>query len=238
VTRPNPITLGVLALAVAVLGAGIYLVVRPHHPAVAPTAEDPAEELLRGAPPAPPAPAPERLIRPRPPISRAAPRAAPPPAAEPAPVEAAAQPAAAAAAASAASAAALKKRELREAAHHLQLRQAADEQLFESRNIPEAARAAIRKLNQEQGEQAQAFLNAQPAELGSREQINGSLAHNGDAERARWTSLSDLLGADAAKDFTTAESVAARKLRTQYRQQWADEDAAAAPPRPPPAAPP
>jgi hypothetical protein len=236
--RPSPITIGVVALAMVVLGTGVYLVTRPH-PHTEPTAADDSPASPAQEPPPTPPPPPRHP--PRPPIAAAPPGATPAAAPAPPPTESdppppaesdPPPPAAQALPDPAAVAAALKQRALLSASHNQQLVVSADEQTFERLHLPETTRAAVRQINEEYRRKTESQLGADPSGLSADQQIGANIAGNSDADRARRAAIDTLLGPDGAREFSAAEYAAERRLRLQLRRQWSEELDTKAP-RPP-----
>ena len=218
-TRFSPIIVGLAAIAVLVLGTEGYLLLRPHRRAVS-AAEEPvtaadSEQRSRAAPPAP-----ASSVRPLPTASAPAAPAPPPPppeapqppiaaGGEPPPLEV--------------QSAAVKKRALLMGDHSQRVTLEADERAFDTLQLPDATRAAIRQINGSYVKTTRDAIEANAAAWSPGEQLGANLAKNDEADRARRAALKEVLGADGVSAFETAEYTAARRLRRQYSAQWAQE---------------
>lgn len=200
--RANTIIVGSVVLAPLVLGIEGYAVFRPHRRARA------AAPALDEAAPAPVQPA------------RAVPEP-PPPQPAPAPIPPAAAPEAAPAAepASAPSEAVLveaaddpmvlqRQRALQE--HRRLVIQAADEKAFDTLNLPDAQRAAIRRINDE-------YVRALHAMQPGAAEPNSGVDLN--ADQTRRAAIENVLGAEGMPAFTVAERRAERRVRAQLRPE-------------------
>ena len=212
-TRVSPVIVTLAAIAVAVMGAAGYLLVRPHPPKVfAAISAAPPDEPER--PLVAPPPIPEESPAPAPPTARAQPLHVdpqPPAASGPEPTAPATQ------------IAAVKKRALLMADHNQRVTLEADERAFETLQLPDATRTAIRQINAGYVKTARDFLEANAAAWTPGEQLGANVAKNDESDRARRAALKEVLGADGVAAFETAEYAAARRLRRQYSAAWAQE---------------
>jgi len=208
-TRFSPIIVGLAAIAVLVLGTEGYLLLRPHERNV--SAAD-SEGRSRAAPPAPAPP-----VQPPPTASAPAAPAPPPEAPQPA-VAAGGEPPP-----REVQSAAIKKRALLMGDHNQRVTLEADERAFDTLQLPDATRAAIRQINAGYVKTTRDAIEANAAAWSPGEQLGANLAKNDDADRARRAALKEALGADGVSAFETAEYAAARRLRRQYSAQWAQE---------------
>jgi hypothetical protein len=238
ITRLSPITLASLALTILVFGAAAYTLSRSwrrrDQPVVtldreAAPIEPPAAGSAPAAAPTPSAIALPPALPPALPISAdvARPRAGPPaptleaqtvPAEPPVPETR--------------DRVAIQNRRLLVASHNLQLVRQADERAFETLKLPEETRVAIRKIDEELGRKTHDDLGVnseQVSQMSIDQQIGLGIARNDAAERDRRAAIKDLLGPEGATDFATAAYAEARRLRIQYRKQWAAELDSAAP---------
>jgi hypothetical protein len=211
-TRISPLLLGVAGIGLALIGAEGYLLFRPHRrpaPAVVETPpDDDSERRPAVASPEPPRPV-QALPAESAPVAPVPAVQPPQPEVEP-PVERVQN-------------AALKKRALLMANHNQRVIQEADERAFETMKLPDATRAAIRRINDGYVKTTRDFLDANPPTWSPGEQVGANLAKSDEADRARRAALKDVLGADGVSAFETAEYSAARRLRRQYSGQWAQE---------------
>jgi hypothetical protein len=194
-TRPNPIIVGLVSLTALVIGLEVraLLGARRHAP---PAASD------ETSPPESPALARPVVVdqvpeRPTPP---------PPPASPPPVTPAAATPPETFAALDAAAdpPIAQTKRPLFVAPEPERVIRDADEQAFEMLHMPEATRAAIRKINDDHAEKQRAIQDGAPPPEGM---------------QTRRDAIGQLLGVDAAHQFDAAERVATKRLRSRYRAE-------------------
>jgi hypothetical protein len=208
-TRVSPLIVALAAIAAAVMGTAGYLLVRPRPPKVlaaisAAPPDDPERQLV--APPTireePPAPAPAQ-----PPHVDPEPPAAPGP--EPT--------------APATQIAAVKRRALLMADHNQRVTLEADERAFETLQLPDPTRTAIRRINAGYVKTARDSIEANAAAWTPGEQLGANVAKNDESDRARRAALKEVLGTDGVAAFETAEYAAARRLRRQYSAQWAQE---------------
>ena len=197
--RLSPITIGLSILMIVFLGAAIFLFVRPRHRA---RPSDDADLSLLTSPPAPP---PIAVAPPPPPPPPVPPRPAPEPVAI---VETAAdgdaQPTA-----ETPPAPALGRRGLLVVNHNRRL-QEADEQVFVTLNLPETARAEVRRINEEYRKRTE----IDPTQPG------GASPGTAAANLARQDSLRLLMGEVPAREFEAAERAAVLRLRGKYRFEW------------------
>ena len=196
--RPHPIIVGLVALGALVIGLEVYLLHRPRRRA-APVVSDeaPAAEVPQPAQPVPPAavapaPAPAALPPPVPPVPTAS--AAPAVAAIPPEADAGTD-----------QVPARTKRPLFVAPAPERVLRDADEQAFQALQLPETTRAAIRKINEAHAETQRALRD-------------GSIT-TAEGLPTRRAAIEQLLGAEAAHQFSAAENVATKRLRSQYRRQ-------------------
>jgi hypothetical protein len=198
--RPHPIFIGLVAMAGLVIGLEVHLLHRSRRRA-APVVSD--EAPFAEAPP----PAPAAAVAPAP-VAPPVPAALPPPSP---PV----QPSSSAAAASGAIPAgadggtdqgpAQTKRPLFVRPEPERVLRDADEQAFETLQLPEATRAAIRKINETYAD--------------TQRQLRAGLITTTEGLPTRREAIQQLLGAEAGHQFETAEHVATKQLRSQYRRQ-------------------
>jgi hypothetical protein len=212
-TRVSPLIVVLAAIAVMVVGTAGYLLVRPHprrvfaagssadsdEPAAQWVAPSPAPPPVMAAPVAPPPPSPP-LERPQPPAVSS-----------PEPTARETQNAA------------VKKRALLMADHNQRVRLESDERAFESLQLPDPVRAAIRQINATHVRTMRDAIEANAAASSPGEQLGANVAKNDESDRARRAALREVLGADGVAAFETAEHAAARRLRRQYSAQWAQE---------------
>jgi len=196
-TRPNLIVVGLVIVTAPIVCLEVYaLVGSRRHTAPAAPAEATASE-----PPPPPAV-----------VDRAPPGTPPPPPAPPAPAPPAPAPVATAPApslalvdASAAPAPSQDKRPLFVAPDPERVLRDADEQAFETLHLPEATRAAIRKINETHAETQRA--------------LRAGTITTAEGLPTRRAAIDQLLGPDAGHQFSAAENVATKRLRSKYRNQ-------------------
>ncbi len=103
-----------------------------------------------------------------------------------------------------------------------QVLQRVDEKLFETLNLPESTRVAIRQINDDHKRQAQAALTG--GALGGPDSLDA-------AENSRRKAIDTLLAPDDAKKFHAQEFAITRQLRRQAREP---QPTAPSPPAPPP----
>jgi hypothetical protein len=197
--RPNAILLGAIVLAPAIVVADGYAVYRAHH--------RPAKRSDEGAALAEaPAQAPASAARaPEPPP------AAPPPPARP-PETAAAPPTSPAGddpGAAVEPVVVRRQRGLYE--RRRQVVHDADEQVFETLNLPDAQRAAIRAIDEEYGRTLASIAEAPDAPSFP------NVAIDSNAEQTRRTAIAGVLGPDAARAFNLSERKAERRVRNHLR---------------------
>jgi hypothetical protein len=216
--RISPIIVGLAGIALAVLGTGGYLLLRPH----AHARSMPAEPAFAGDDSPAAAPIAVAAATAPPPASSAPASSTPlPPAAEtpPAATVASDPPVPAQQMQNAA----VKKRALLMADHNQRVIQEADELAFASLQLPDATRAAVRQINTAHLKSRRDFIDANPPAWSPGEQLGANLARSDEGERARRAALREALGADGVAAFESAEYAAARRLRRQYSAQWAQE---------------
>jgi hypothetical protein len=207
VARLSPITIGLAASMIAVVGAAVFVLARPRHgaapadsagaaPSLPPEPEPPQAPRVAALPPPAPGPAPAPAPTP-PPRSAETPAAEsdPRPAGEDAPAPGATKP----------------NRRALLALNHNQRLDEADAQVFVSLNLPEATRAAVRRINDEYRRRT---------ELGPERPGGPDAGETAAALKARQDALALLLGAGPAKDFDVEERSAVRRLRGKYRFEW------------------
>jgi hypothetical protein len=90
----------------------------------------------------------------------------------------------------------------------------ADEQVFESGQLPDSTRAAIRRINLAYRTQTELRDGSPPAEE------SGSAGMASTAARTRQDALRLLLGDQPAREFDAQERGAVRRLRGKYRFEW------------------
>jgi hypothetical protein len=236
VTRLSPITVGCLVVAIIVIAAGVYILSQPrrHDPTYS---AEPASQVSSGESSetrSPEGPHPLRStkppdISPHPPPARRKVATPPSAALANANVE---TPAADGGAPTGNDKVAIKNRQLLIAAHNLQLVQQADERAFDTLKLSESVRVAIRTIDEAYGKKTQEALSPDPERLTIDRQIGLGIGSNEEAERIRRAAIKDVLGLEGAQEFAAAEYAETRRLRIQYRKQWAEELDANAP-RPP-----
>jgi hypothetical protein len=118
--------------------------------------------------------------------------------------------------------ASMGRRRLMAVAGTLRILSQVDENLFGTLKLPESARAAIRRINQEHKSKAQEFLSSP----------DGGVAQLEAAEQARRAAIDTVLDADVAKDFHAGELAATHSLRRQAR--FGQPGATGGPGAPPP----
>jgi hypothetical protein len=183
-TRPNPIIVGLVTLTALVIGLEVRVLLKSRrhaHPAA--SDDTPPTELPLPAS-ATAAPVVVDQVPERPPT--------PPP--SPPPVTAAPSPPIA-----------QTKRPLFVAPEPERVIRDADEQAFEMMRLPEATRAAIRKINEEHARTERALRDGLPPPP--------------EGLPTRRAALDQLLGVEAGHQFDAAERVATKRLRSQYRSQ-------------------
>jgi hypothetical protein len=199
--RLSPITIGLTALMLAILGATAFLVVRSHRP--------PPDHVADSEPVAPPVAPPSVAVRP-PDLT-----AVPPPApAELPPVAAVQLPPVDDAGSlddddAAAPAAARGRRGLL-IVNHNRRRQEADENVFNTLGLSDATRTAIRQINEDYRRRTEPAPDRAPTDV----------AESSAALAARTDAIARLLGSDAAKTFESEERAAVLRLRGKYRFEW------------------
>jgi hypothetical protein len=209
-TRVSPLIVALAAIGLAVMGTAGYLLVRPRPhrvtAAISPASSDEPERQPMAAPPLP----------------EAAPALRPPavvaPVVPPQPAESAPEPPA-----REIQNAAVKKRALLMADHNQRVTLEADERAFETLQLPDPTRAAIRQINAGYVKTTRDSIEANAAAWSPGEQLGANVAKNDESDRARRAALKEVLGADGVAAFETAEYAAARRLRRQYSAQWAQD---------------
>ncbi len=198
--RLSPIVVGSLILAPSILGVELYLLLGSHR-RPAPTMAAPEPEEL------PVAPRPQMV---------APPPAHPPQPGPPPPQD---SPSATDEGVDGGTEIALLRRQRVLAANRLQMIRQADEETFQTLNLPETTRAALRAIDDEYVRANQALQARREAE-----QNAGVDSHfpAGDinAEQTRHAAIDSLLGPAGASAFTAAERKAERHARNQLRPQW------------------
>jgi hypothetical protein len=191
VTRPNPIIVGLVSLTALVIGLEIYFLVGSRRRAAPAVSDDTSPANL----PSPPPPV----------VVDRAPEPPPPPPAPP--LAAMLAPSATTLTSDAAvdPARAQTKRPLFVAPEPERVIRDADEQAFETLHLPEATRAAIRKINEDHAETQRAFRTESPPPP--------------EGLPTRRASIDQLLGVDAGQQFDAAERAATKRLRSRYRSQ-------------------
>lgn len=224
--RPSPITVGTLALAVFVMAAAAYILFRPPDRADVTAAPEPPEETPPSVKVDPPRALPRIVASSPPEVRRQPPPPTPPP---PPPLPEVEQPRAPDAAFVLDSGAAGTERVFRIAEHNQQMIKEGDERVFETLNLAETTRAAIRRINEEAAKRARTSLEANPR----------NPPRTDEAEPERRAAIKNLLGDDASSQFDNTELAAVRHLRLQARAKWTGplRSGAASPPVVTPAAP-
>jgi len=97
--------------------------------------------------------------------------------------------------------------------HNLRLAEA-DEEVFGTLNLPEATRARIREINDQQRKRTEQGLlpGSEPPATGASVALT--------AAEARQVALRQLMGNDGAEQFINEERAAIRKIRGKYRSEW------------------
>ncbi|HEX3904616.1 MAG TPA: hypothetical protein VH853_17400 [Polyangia bacterium] len=178
--RSNAVVIGAVVLGPLILGLEGYATYRSHHRQRAPEVADPsptaAPEVQEQPAPAPAGPVPqiEQPARADPARTAAEPVAAAEPTPDPT----------------------FWQRQRSSLEPRRQIVRAADEQVFDTLNLPEAQRAAIRAIDDRFGRAVETGLDP-------------------NAEQARRAAIADLLGTDAIRSFTFAEKKAERLAHRQ-----------------------
>jgi hypothetical protein len=198
--RPSPFITVCLAVGVLALGAEVTAIYRSHHRAPAAASETAPEEIEPAAPPPPiPPPAPTAPPPPPPPATVAV---APPPEPEPAaPVDAAAA----------------QRPQFVSLDIETTIR-TADEQVFAKLELPDATRAAIRRINEEH-QQKLRLLRAGDAGVTGEQQLEGNRANVTAFRQTRREALQEILGPDTEIRFERAERAATKHLHNQLRAE-------------------
>ena len=102
------------------------------------------------------------------------------------------------------------------AAHRRQMIRDADEQTFQTLNLPEPTRAAIRAIDDDYSRATQALQDPGPNAPGDFRNPEVDL----NAEQTRHAAIANLLGPEGARTFSAAERKAERNLRNRLRPQW------------------
>jgi hypothetical protein len=201
--RLSPITLSLVAIMVAVLGATVFLLA--HSQRHGEPVSEPETVAAKPVPPPPPAPVPEPV--PSPPSPPPPPPAVPAVAVVETPAEADAQEPAED------QPQALPGRRGLLVVNHNRRLQEADENVFATLALPESTRASIRQINEEYRKRTE---SSSDAAAGGPSASFDALA----ALKTRHDGLTSLLGADASKSFDAEERIAVMRLRGKYRYEW------------------
>lgn len=198
--RPRQLIIACLGVGALILGAEVTAIYRSRHRPPAAPSEVATEE----APP--PAAAPPELAasppapRPAPPPPPIAPAPTAPEPSEVAPVDASA------------------RRPLFVAPDIETVIHTADEEVFQKLDLPDATRAAIRRLNEEHAQKLH-LLRAGDGAVPSEQRLNGNSANVAAFKQTRREALQELLGADTEIRFERAEHAATKHLHNQFRVQ-------------------
>ena len=197
--RPNAILIGAMILAPAIMAAEGYAIYRTHHRPPRRSVENAAPlEAVVEQPPAPPA----RLLATPLPLPLPARQQEETPAPEtPPPPEAAND--------LVAPVVVRRQRGLYE--RRRQVVHEADEQVFDTLNLPDAQRAAIRAVDDQYGRTLAAIAEAAP------DSSFPNPAVDDNAEQTRRTAIAGILGPDASRAFNLAERKAERRVRNHLR---------------------
>jgi hypothetical protein len=196
--RANAIVVGSAVLAPLLLGVEGYALFRPHHrPHAAEVADVPPPALPQPRPVVAPPPAP-------PPARRAAPEPTPPPPEETAPPEPAVE-------AAPAPATVIRQREL--LVRQRQTVRDADERVFDSLNLPDAQRTAIRAIDDQYVRALQAMEQTGTSGEGWRPDADLN------ANQTRRAAIANILGAEGMHTFNFEERKAERRVRSELRAQ-------------------
>jgi len=197
VSRPSPITIVLLTLTASVVGIGIYMVARPRHEPEAAAPVAPTEDDA-------PTPPPEDKV---PTQGETAARAA---------LQAVAQAAMAEKTATDENDKAVKTRRLFLSSQRHKIRRSADESAFDVLKLPEAARAAIRRINDESERRDEKSIRnlstATPLDPQGR-----SDGHDGAGDAIRQSAIDSVLGPEVASQFTAFEGANVRRLKRRTR---------------------
>jgi hypothetical protein len=198
--RLNPIVVGSLILAPSILGVELYLLFGSHRrPAPTIAAPEPAE--------LPVAPRPRTVAA----------QIAPPPVPRPPPSQD--LPSATDDVIDGGTELALLRRQKALVANRLQMIRQADEETFQTLNLPEATRAAIRAIDDDYTRANEAFQARREADQAAG--VDSRLpAGDINAEQTRHAAIASLLGPAGASAFAAAERKAERQVRNRLRPQW------------------
>ena len=208
--RTSRLFVGVLALALLVIAAGLVWFVRSLRRGQG-EAPPPAEPVGWAAPTEARPPPPDR--------SEAPPTRAATTAPQPAPRGGEADGASAARSVGAA----LRRHDLLLAEHNQQAIREADERAFAQLNVPEHQRVTIRLLNERMARARQELIAAERDDLTPEGQAGTSIAIGDQVARERQTAVKEILGADLYQSFQVTETAEIRRLQRRYRIQWAQE---------------
>jgi hypothetical protein len=197
--RPSPLVVGTVILAPLILGLEIYVFHGSHHRAATAVVASAPETSAAPSLPSTSATIASTTARPEPAPSRSP---ANPVAATAEPTDAGGEDAY------------LRRRRLL-ADYRRQIMQAADEQTFQTLNLPDATRSAIRAIDDTYVRSLQTLQAPTAIAYGD----GGLRPPDLSAEHTRQAAIGELLGPEAAREFTTTERRAERQLRNQIRPQ-------------------
>ncbi|HEY6477078.1 MAG TPA: hypothetical protein VI456_10885 [Polyangia bacterium] len=195
--RANAILIGAIVLTPTIVGAEGYAIYRTLHRSPKQSAEGmpPAETLAQELP----APPPRAVETPTPPPPPRPPEAPPPPSSDDS------------AAGEADPTTARRQRALYE--RRAQVIHDADEQVFDTLNLPDAQRAAIRAIDEQYARTLATIANADG------DPALPTFTVDSNAEQTRRTAIAGVLGADATQTFNSVERKTKRRVRNQMRPQ-------------------
>ncbi|MEP6652035.1 MAG: hypothetical protein ABJA82_01675 [Myxococcales bacterium] len=204
--RPRPFIIACLGAGALIVGAEVTAIYRSRHRTPAAPTEVATEAATEVAPP--PAAAPTEFVASSPAPRLAAPPppppiTPPPPAPEPSEV---------------ASVDAAARRPLFVAPDIETVIHTADEEAFQKLDLPDATRAAIRRINEEHAQKLH-LLRAGEGAVANEQQLKGNSANVAAFKQTRRAALQELLGADTEMRFERAEHAATRHLHNQFRVQ-------------------
>jgi hypothetical protein len=192
--RANAILIGAIVLAPTIVGAEGYSIYRTLHPPPKQSAESaPPAPIIMQAPPVPPPRVAETMAPPPPPRQ---PETPPPPpdngvGGEVDPTTA--------------------RRQRAICERRAQVIHDADEQIFDTLNLPDAQRAAIRAIDEQYALTLTTIADA------PYDSDFPSFTVDRNAEQTRRTAIAGVLGPDTSHTFTLAERKAERHVRNHYR---------------------
>jgi hypothetical protein len=199
--RPRPLIIACLGVGALILGAEVTAIYRSRHRAPTAASEVANEEAPPSAAAPPELAASSPAPRPAPPPPPIAPAPTAPEPSEVAPVDASA------------------RRPLFVAPDIETVIHTADEEVFQKLDLPDATRAAIRRLNEEHAQKLHLLRAGEGAVPSSEQQLNGNSANVAALKQTRRAALQELLGADTEIRFERAEHAATKHLHNQFRVQ-------------------